>query len=68
MQGASLGVCELVTFVVCDEIENGALGQGGRFVDTEPPILDTRSNRTHGSTLLMRRPTCCAFEAWPTRR
>ena len=51
MESATFGVCEVVTLVVCDEVENGTLGECGRRVENEPPVFDTRSERTHASTV-----------------
>lgn len=51
MQSAALGVSEVVTLVVCDEVDNRTLGQRCRLVQDEPPLLDTRSERAHVATV-----------------
>ncbi len=51
MQGLSLIVREVVTLVVRNEVDNRPLGQSGRLVENEPPVLDTRLERAHVATL-----------------
>lgn len=51
MQRAAFGVCEVVTLVVGNEVDNGTLGECGRLVENKPPLLDTRSERAHVSTV-----------------
>ena len=51
MQRATLGVAEVVTFVVGNEVDNRTLGKGGWLVKNEPPLFDTRSERAHGATV-----------------
>jgi hypothetical protein len=51
MQGLALGVGEVVTLVVCNEVDNGTFGKCGRLVQNEPPVFDTGSKRAHVSTV-----------------
>ncbi len=51
MQRAALGVCEVVTLVVGNEVDNSTLGECGRLVENKPSLLDTRSERAHVSTV-----------------
>ncbi len=51
MQGLALIVREVVTLVVRNEVDNRPLGQSGRLVENEPPVLDTRLERAHVATV-----------------
>ena len=51
MQGPALIVRQIVTFVVGDEVDNGPLGQGGRFVENQPSFFDAGAERAHALTL-----------------
>ena len=51
MQRAALGVGEVVALVICNQIDDGALGESGRFVENEPPFLNTGSKRAHDTTV-----------------
>lgn len=51
MESVALGVGEVVTLVVCDEIDNGTLGECGRLVDNEPTLLNANSERAHVTTV-----------------
>lgn len=51
MQGAAVVLGEVVAFVVCDQIDNRAVGQGCRLVKDESPILDTSSEWVHTTTV-----------------
>lgn len=51
VQGPPLLVGEVITFVICNQIDNRPLGQGCRLVENELPLLDTCSERAHIATL-----------------
>ncbi len=51
MQGPALIVGQIVTFVIGDEVDNGPFGQGGRFVENQPPFFDASAERAHAVTL-----------------
>jgi hypothetical protein len=36
VQCATLGVGEVVTVVVCNEVDNGTVGESGRLAENEP--------------------------------
>ena len=55
MQRATLLVAEVVTFVISDQVDNRPIGQGGRLIENEPPVLDTGSERAHAATLRLSR-------------
>jgi hypothetical protein len=57
VQGLSLDVSEVVTLIVCDEMEDSPLGKIGRLIENEPPLLDACSERAHVTNV--ERP------AWP---
>jgi hypothetical protein len=51
VQGAALLIGEVITVVVGYEVNNRALGQGGRLVKDEPALLDMGSERAHVVTV-----------------
>ena len=51
MQRAALGVGEVVTLVVCNQINDAALRESRRFVENEPPFLNAGSKRAHATTV-----------------
>lgn len=71
MQSVALGVREVVTFVVCNEIDNGPLWESGRLVENKPPFLDAGSERTHLPNVRLPRVrgkrSRCATKAHGTR-
>ena len=71
MESAPFVVREIVAVVVCNEIENGTLGQRCRLVDHEPPLFDAGSESVHVSTVGVssapgKRSRCTA--RWRTRQ
>ena len=55
MQGLTLVLRQIVTFVVDDQVELGALRQLRRLVEAQPPVLDTCTQRSHVTTVWRRR-------------
>jgi hypothetical protein len=51
MEGATLLVGQVVAFVIKNEVDDGAVRQGRRFVKDQAALLDTRPKTTHGSVL-----------------
>lgn len=60
MQGLTLLVGEIVTVIVDDQFQLGALRQLGRFVEVQSPVLHTRAQRGHVITVL---PPTAAWQA-----
>ena len=51
MHGAALVLGEVIAFVVSDQVDNRAFGQGCRLVENEPPLFDAGSERAHETTV-----------------
>lgn len=47
IQGCAISVVEVVTFVVDDEVENGAFGERGGGVQLKPAVDDSRAETRH---------------------
>ena len=60
MQGLTLLVGQIVTVIVDDQLQLGALRQFGRFVEVQSPVLHTRAQRGHVITV---RPPTAAWQA-----
>jgi hypothetical protein len=62
VQGPTLVVGEVITFVVSHQIDNRTLGQGRPLVQNESPLLDTCSETAHVPTVrlsdLLGTPSC----------
>jgi hypothetical protein len=48
---ATLLVGEVIAFVINDQVDNRPIGQGSWLVENEPPLLDTRADGTHVTTV-----------------
>jgi len=46
--------CQIVAFVVGDEIYNGAFRKGRGFIQDETTFLDTRAQRAHATNVRLR--------------
>lgn len=51
VKGGALRVREVVTLVVCDEINDRAFAQSGRFVEYDTSVLDACSQRGHARNI-----------------
>ena len=51
MQRTTLAIREVVTLVVRHEVDNRPLGQGRWLVQDKPPVLDSRSEWAHVTTV-----------------
>ncbi len=60
MQGVTLPVGQIVAVIVDDQLQLGALRQLGRFVEMQSPVLHTRAQRGHGTTV---RPPTAGWQA-----
>ena len=60
MQCVTLLVGQIVTFIVDDQFQLGALRQLGRLVEMQSPVLHTRTQRGHVITV---RPPAAGWQA-----
>lgn len=60
MQCVTLLVGQIVTVIVDDQLQLGALRQLGRFVEVQSPVLHTRAQRRHAITV---RPPTVGWQA-----
>jgi hypothetical protein len=51
VQGPAFVLGEIVTFVIRDEVYYSPFAQSGRLVKHDAPVLDTRSEWAHTSTI-----------------
>ena len=49
MQRAPLGISEVITLVVCDQVDEGSLGQRCRLIEDKPALFNTCSESGHES-------------------
>ncbi len=43
VEGPTLFICEIVAFIICDEVDDGPVSQRGRLIQHDAPILNARS-------------------------
>ena len=55
MQGVTFLVGQVITVIVDDQLQLGAFWQPSRFVEVQPSVLDTRTQRRH--VITVRPPT-----------
>ncbi len=51
MERATLLVGEVIAFVISDQVDNRPIGQASRLIENEPPLLDTRAEGIHATTV-----------------
>jgi hypothetical protein len=62
VQSAALLVCEVITFVVGNQVDNRAFGQGCRLVENKAALLDTCSEWAHAATVRLSHHSSQAFK------
>jgi hypothetical protein len=55
VERATLLVGEVIAFVISDQVDNRPIGQSSRLIENEPPILDTRAEGIHATTVRLSR-------------
>ena len=51
MQGLTFVLRQIVPFIVDDQVKLSALGQACWLIEAQPPVLDTRTQRSHVVTV-----------------